>query len=379
MNVEHFIKFYPVDNGDNTLIKLHNGITIITDCQMRSTGKNSDDIEIFNVKKDLISELNKDSNGIPYVDLFILTHPHQDHCLGFETNFHVGSIDSYNDKNKEKIIIGELWVTQKVFSNDFSGNANVIRAEANRRIRVFNENRNNSNIEGNHIRIIGYNSDDKTVDGLHYVPGQTINIFNGKASEYLDLFIHSPFKDSLKLSTADNDENIGSVVYQAQFRIEKSGDVEAAVFIAGDADHYVFEKIIEVTEQNNKKEKLEWDLFLAPHHCSWSFFNDTQGEDKEEAVESSTKFLNYKTKNGIIVTSSKVIKDNDNNPPSYKAKKEYIKSVGEENFYNTSSNEDVKCPKPLKFKIAKGGITKVIGTKTGSSAIVSNTIPRAGK
>lgn len=83
--MEHLIKFYPVENADCTLIKLDNGKTIITDCQILDNLNNDKGIQVrFDVKADLLKELGKDRNGNPFVDLFVSTHPHDDHCKGFE-------------------------------------------------------------------------------------------------------------------------------------------------------------------------------------------------------------------------------------------------------------------------------------------------------
>ena len=101
--MEHLIKFYPVENADCTLIKLNNGITIIVDCQLFDSLNDEDGNQIrYDVKKDLLKELGKDSNGYPYVDLFVSTHPHDDHCKGFEGNFYHGNPDDYDSK-KPKI------------------------------------------------------------------------------------------------------------------------------------------------------------------------------------------------------------------------------------------------------------------------------------
>jgi glyoxylase-like metal-dependent hydrolase (beta-lactamase superfamily II) len=94
MSVAHTIKFYPVDNGDNVLLKLGDNTTVIIDCQIRESEENSNGITVYDVKKDLIKELSKDSNKNPYVDLLINTHPHKDHCLGFGKNFYHGSPDN---------------------------------------------------------------------------------------------------------------------------------------------------------------------------------------------------------------------------------------------------------------------------------------------
>ena len=100
--MEHTIKFYPVGNADCTLIKLDNGKTIIVDCQLLSDLTDGKGRQInYDVKADLLKELRKDAAGRPYVDLFISTHPHDDHCKGFEGNFYHGEVDDY-DKNKNK-------------------------------------------------------------------------------------------------------------------------------------------------------------------------------------------------------------------------------------------------------------------------------------
>ena len=59
--MEHLIKFYPVENADCTLIKLDNGKTIITDCQILDNLNNDKGIQVcFDVKADLLKELGKD-------------------------------------------------------------------------------------------------------------------------------------------------------------------------------------------------------------------------------------------------------------------------------------------------------------------------------
>ena len=296
MTVSHQIKFYPVGNGDNILLKLDDKTTVIVDFQVRDCDEDSDGLTTYDVKKDLIKELSKDSNNIPFVDLFINSHPHNDHCLGFEKNFYYGSPNDYADTNrkKEEIIIGELWVTQRVFSNDLCSDGGAIRREAKRRKKLFEDGSCESNKYGNRLRIIGYNEDDTIVDGLHYVPGETVDIFNGKTNAYMSMFIHAPFKSDLVRGKADKDENAASIVLQIRLRTQKDGDIKSRIILGGDADHYVFEKILEKSQKNNNEDKLEWDLFLAPHHCSWSFFNDRPYEDNTEPKDYSLEFLDYK-------------------------------------------------------------------------------------
>ena len=86
--MEHIIKFYPVGNADCTLIKLDNGKTIIIDCQILADLTDGHGKQVmFDTKADLLKELKKDALGHPFVDLFISTHPHDDHCKGFSGDF----------------------------------------------------------------------------------------------------------------------------------------------------------------------------------------------------------------------------------------------------------------------------------------------------
>ncbi len=91
---KHLLKFYPVANGDTSLIKLVNKTTILIDCKIRDGEKDTNDNVIFDVKKDLLSEVQR-VNSNPYVDLFILSHGDQDHCQGFEKHFYTGSPETY--------------------------------------------------------------------------------------------------------------------------------------------------------------------------------------------------------------------------------------------------------------------------------------------
>ena len=219
--MEHLIKFYPVENADCTLIKLDNGKTIITDCQILDNLNNDKGIQMcFDVKADLLKELGKDRNGNPFVDLFVSTHPHDDHCKGFEGNFYHGDPKDYNKKtNKDEIIIGELWVTPRGVGNELADSAEAIRQEAKRRRKLYDDDKNYNGEYGNYLHIIGYDQQ-KAFDERHgYVPGTTITSVNGDALNWLELFIHAPFKEDVATSKKDDDNNATSIVVQYAFKI----------------------------------------------------------------------------------------------------------------------------------------------------------------
>lgn len=106
------IKFYPVDNGDTVLIKVDK-TTIHIDANIR----NNDDC--YDVMEDLLDELSTDGEGKYHLDLFMLTHPDEDHCRGIDTNYYLGDPGKYSDADKDDdlVVINELMVTPMLFSD----------------------------------------------------------------------------------------------------------------------------------------------------------------------------------------------------------------------------------------------------------------------
>lgn len=380
--MEHIIKFYPVENADCTLIKLSNGKTIITDCQIFDNLNDDKGTQVrFDVKSDLLKELGKDENGHPFVDLFVSTHPHDDHCKGFEGHFYHGDPNDYDPStNQNEIIIGELWITPRGVGNKLADSAETIRKEAKRRRNLYDEDEDYYGEYGNYLHIIGYNQQTTFDERYGYVPGTTITSVNGDDLRWLELFIHAPFKEDVETSKKADDKNATSIVIQYSFKALDDSYQEAIkcrLLMAGDAEHEIWQHII---DNNNDDEKLKWNIFLAPHHCSWTFFNEP--DNKEEVKPSAETIM--KKQVGImsyVIASSKEIKDDDNNPPCHEAKKEYKKRLSNaDNFLNTATNDiKNKIPQPIVFKIDKHGKRLVTTIVKASESTISRPAPRAGE
>lgn len=378
--MEHIIKYYPVGNADCTLIKLDNGKTILVDCQILADLTDGHGKQImFDVKEDLLSELKKDSLGRPFVDLFISTHPHDDHCKGFAGNFYHGDVADYDkDKNKDEIIIEELWITPRGLNNNLSAPAEDIRKEAKRRRKLYDDDANFNGSQGNYLRIIGYDKDKEFDSRYCYVPGKLVTTVHGASLSWLGIFIHAPFKEDVETSKKYDDKNATSVVVQFGFKIDGYTGYKSRVLMGGDAEHEIWQHIL---DNNTDEEKLKWNIFLAPHHCSWSFFNES--DNKKEIKPSAESILKKQIGNyAHIIASSNEIKNDDNNPPCYEAKQQYIKKLnsGSSHFLNTATHSKMgNIPQPIVFKITENGKTlREISTVAGTSSI-SNPAPRAGR
>ena len=378
--MEHIIKYYPVGNADCTLIKLDNGKTIIVDCQILADLTDGHGKQVmFDVKADLLKELKKDGLGRPFVDLFISTHPHDDHCKGFAGNFYHGEVDDYDkDKNKDEIIIEELWITPRGLNNNLSSPAEDIRKEAKRRRKLYDDDKNFIGSKGNYLRIIGYDKDKEFDRRYCYVPGKLVTTVHGSSLSWLDIFIHAPFKEDVETSKKYDDKNATSVVVQFGFKIDGYTGYKRRVLMGGDAEHEIWQHIL---DNNADDEKLKWNIFLAPHHCSWSFFNEP--DNKKEIKPSAEAILDKQIGNSAhIIASSNEIKNDNNNPPCYEAKLQYIKKLksGSSHFLNTATHSKVgNIPQPIVFKINENGKTLKENTTLAGATSISNPAPRAGR
>ena len=253
--MEHIIKYYPVGNADCTLIKLDNGKTIIVDCQILSDLTDGHGKQVmFDVKADLLSELKKDGSGRPFVDLFISTHPHDDHCKGFAGNFYHGDVADYDkDKNKDEIIIEELWITPRGLKNDLSAPAEDVRKEAKRRRKLYDEDADFKGSKGNYLRIIGYDKDKEFDSRYCYVPGKLVTTVHGTSLSWLEIFVHAPFKEDVETSKKYDDKNATSVVVQFGFKIDGYTGYKSRVLMGGDAEHEIWQHIL---DNNTDEEKL---------------------------------------------------------------------------------------------------------------------------
>ncbi|MEN2282230.1 cobyric acid synthase CobQ [Algoriphagus sp. SE2] len=352
------IKYYPVGNGDTSLITLEDNTTIIVDCNIR----NCDENDIYDVKADLLKSV-QFANGVPYVDIFILTHGDQDHCRGFKKHFYQGAPEKYSEAHKKEglIRVAEMWFSPMIAEQHSNDDEDAYQQEAERRLALHRKKDPRKDNPGNRIKIIGYdgNADYKDLDHLRAVPGEIVSRFNDKGQPLFSVFIHAPFKEHLE-TLGDDKKNSTSIVFQARFKNNLfQADFSTLAMFGGDSDHTSWCIILEKTKKYKNEHALNWDLFLSPHHCSWSFFNDRPQAEHPEPKETSLEALDFRRTGARVISSSKKIEDDDNNPPHFEAKREYVKKVTESNFLNTTTYNVINgVPQPIVFEVTTQGVVK---------------------
>ncbi|MBJ9664117.1 metallohydrolase [Burkholderia gladioli] len=375
------ITFFPVGNGDMTLIKLSNGQTILIDINIREPG---DDIR--DVLADLREMLSEDEEGRPYVDVMVLSHPDQDHCRGLVAHFHLGSLMDYPVKGEaSKIVIREMWSSPLVYrraskTHTLSEDAKAWNKEAKRRVQLFKDE--GALDDGDRIQIMGEDADGKTDDVMQIVvkAGEQITKVAGKSYENFSALLLAPRNADNPDDAEQLTKNESSVIIN--YSIGTGADPEAVKFLsAGDAEVYIWDKKLWPRYKNNTA-ALEYDLLATPHHCSWHTLSYDSWSDYGEDAEvcgNARNALSQARAGAVIVASSKKIVDDENDPPCIRAEREYkkIASNAKGEFLNTSVHPSEANPEPMTFEVYGDGLKlagkkRSAGTGAGAAAAIGS-------
>jgi hypothetical protein len=339
--------FWPVGNGDSTTIVIKENEVIMQVDLRHCESAEEDDSPMTPVLDELVRLLPK-RDGKPYLSLFVLTHPDEDHCLGFKELL-------------KKVTIGELWHTPRVFreyKKDFCEDAQAFRDEARRRRDVTIENQ--GDVEsGDRVRVIGHDDifeEDDYKDFPAYwrtSPGTSVTEVDGEElGEIFEAFIHAPFKDDM-----NGTRNNTSLAFQIDL---KEGDKVGKALFFGDREYPLIKKIFDKTKERERTQYLEWDLMLSAHHCSKCvmYWADTD-EDEETFRQDIMDDFEAARRDGayIIASSRSDFGDEDGKlPPHLKARNRYEEIIDAGQFICTHEHPNKKQPEPVVFVVDENGI-----------------------
>ena len=333
--------FWPVGTGDSTTIGVTDGVLLQVD--LRHLKSSSDDEDPHTPIVDQLVELLPEVDGKPYLSVFALTHPDEDHCLGFSDLL-------------ERVSIGELWFTPRIFreyTKDLCDDAIVFSKEAQRRVEETIR-KGGAVSSGERVRIIGYDDllmeDDYEglpVDRLT-IPGNEIVELDGvDHSECFRAFVHAPFKDD-----ADRERNDTSLGLQKTLH---RGFESARALLLGDLCYPTIRQIFDRSDNQD----LEWNVLLAPHHCSKSvMYWQEEGEEEESLKQDLLDDMERTAVSpGYVVSSSEPIPATNrpgDNPPHAKAKRRY-EEIANDGFHCTQGPPNEAAPEPVVFQLGDDG------------------------
>lgn len=362
------ITYFPVDNGDMTLIELESGRKILIDINIRQAADDEDD-DTPDVAVMLRERLKKDDKGRYYVDAFLLSHPDEDHCRGLARHFHLGKPDDH--PGDDKILIREMWSSPLVFrraskNHTLCDDAKAWNKEAKRRVKAFRDKEVLG--DGNRILILGEDEDGKTDDltTILIKVDQEIARINDSAEFSMSARLLAPLPKSEDKAEEDVlTKNNSSVVMR--FKIRADGILDACRYLTGgDAEVAIWERLW--AKHKNQVSWIDYHLLLTPHHCSWhSLSNDSWSDKGEDAKVSddARSALSQAKAGAYLIASSKEIKNDKDDPPCWRAKREY-EAIAKE---ASGVFKRIAGPKVTEFEIGGNG-PKLKTKSTSGSAII---------
>lgn len=377
----HQIVFYPVGNGDTSQIILENEKRILFDFRHPKASETGDGPEV-NLRDRLKDELKKAKKKS--FDVVAFTHSDKDHIENSTEFFELLHADKYRGEGRIKI--DELWVPAAMIletaSNDQqSGEFVIWRQEARHRlkegkgIRVFSKpeklkdwlKENNLTLESRRHLI---------TDAGQIVPGFTLE------SDNVEFFCHSPFIKHV--DEGEDLRNEAALVFNIRF---KAGTKTFDYLAVGDSEWKVLEDIVQTTKDHDNEDRICWDLYNIPHHCSYLALSDDKGATKTTPKPLIKELLLSGKEGAYLVSSSNPMEDNEagreqSQPPHIQAKKcyqTYLKEIEGAKFMTTMEEPNSEKPEPLIFNVDSNGISRGGKNVTSSVTILTSTpAPRAG-
>lgn len=359
------LTFFPVDNGDMTLVTFDNDQTLLIDIKVRKAADDPDD-DTPDVMADLKSRLKRDEKDRLFVDGFLLSHPDADHICGLERHFHLGPPEDWV-KEDDKILIREMWSSPIVFrrackSHVLCPDAKAWAKEARRRVQRYRDS-GTATIEGDRILIMGEDQDGKTDDipAIVIKADDAVTALNRVTSGAFDgrLLAPIPHDDDDELEEKLS-KNQSSVIIR--FSIRGGGILDKCRFLSGgDAEVAIWERLWG-KHGGTHADWLDYDVLQAPHHCSWHSLSydsySTYGENAE-VCEDARSALSQARKGAIVIASSETIEPEDSDPPSDRAKREYITIVDDDDDrFICVADVWIDEGRALQYDITSSGVTK---------------------
>lgn len=345
----HNVTFFPLGNADTCRIDLNDGRKLLFDFANVHDPDDKSDLRI-DLAKELLDDLEEAKQN--YFDVVAITHADDDHIHGFSEFFYLEHAEKYQGEGRIKI--NELWVPAAVIIEEgLTGEARILRSEARHRlkkkngIRVFSRPR--------RLRAWLEKEGLELDDFRHLITdaGQLVPGFD-KSVDGVEFFAHSPFAKREDGELIYRNES--SLVLQAT--LEYAG-VDTQLILSADTTYDVWQEIVNITRYKGRDERLSWNIFKLPHHCSYTALSSEKGKDKTKPVDEVKWLFEHGRTGGIIVsTSNPIHNDNDSDQPPHRQAANYYKGVVSDidgRFVVTMEYPSKSKPEPLIITIDAAG------------------------
>ena len=344
---DHKLTVFATGNGDSILIEAH-GFKILTDINYKTNSEED--------YPDLGAEL-WDACPDARLDLFVLTHPDVDHVRGFADVFHTGAPDRHSPRSK--ILVDEIWCSP------YGANPNYVTDEAKplideirRRHRLAGTPA--GQLDGNRLRVLtaGDGEDSgQLCDGIHW--------------ELLAPTAQEAEIPSAPSGEPENSSNASSLVLRWSVQV---GGASNAILLGGDSTAPVWDRIYR--DNQHLPGRMSWNILVSPHHTSRYALGQKDQADQFHFWPDAVTALSQCHGNGWIVSSSKPVLEDGDDPPSPDAKRKYVEILGgaDDRFLCTGTHGDGGKPGNVVFYLTNAGPARTRrGSRSGSAAATAVT------
>lgn len=343
--------FWPIGTGDSTTIVIDDDTVMQIDLHDMAKADEDDTPEVP-VVDELVACLPV-RDGKPYLAVFALTHADKDHCLGFADLL-------------DKVVIGEIWATPRLWreyeqggEEELCADARAFQEEAERRVEQVRAavDAGTEPASGDRLIVIGYDTDhdkhayDDLPQRFKSGPGKSISALDGEDTVgRFEAFIHAPF--AADAAAARNETSLAM-----QITLQDDSGVTGKLLLLGDLAHDTVMKVFSYSESHDRAERLEWDVLLAPHHCSKRvmFLRSIEGEEQLQ-TDVLEAFERHRLPEAVVISSSGQIPDEDvdgANPPHKMAYDQYAELAVD--VLVTMEWVSTDSPSPIVFGVTADG------------------------
>ncbi|MEP0337133.1 MAG: hypothetical protein ABJ388_00245 [Alphaproteobacteria bacterium] len=379
------LTFFNLGNADTCRIDLADGRKMLVDyAATRSEDEDDKRADLPGLLREDLNEVDRD-----YFDVVAFTHLDRDHIQGFSHFFWLEHAKKYQDD--ERIKINDMWVPAAVITEEGPDcdEAKILQKEARHRlekgkgIRVFSR---PERLE-KWLNDRGISLNDRAnliTDAGRLVPGYKKTDAGG-----VEFFIHSPHAKRLDDGGIE-DRNGDCLVFQARFRV---AGTDTDVLMTGDAKHETWDEVVDITKAHKNDERLHWDIYKLPHHCSYTAIGPEKSTDASPNKTPPTDQVKWLCEEQgaercIVISPSDPVpakgtkKDKDIQPPHREAANYYEQDVVDPKdgqFLVTMSEPSEEKPKPIVIEIGSKGAIKKIAGASGFGIVTGSASPRAGR
>lgn len=346
------ITFYNSGNGDSILLRAH-GKVIMTDINYRKIRAQDDDDEAPDFAPEIRKACSED-----HLNIFVLTHPDQDHLGGFGEVFHFGKPEDWDNDPEDdevKIIVDEMWCSPYSANPNYDTDASKpLLDEIKRRQNLQGTEAGEK--DGNRLVVMDtetHPDEKELIDGIKWC-------LLAPTPEEADI----PESDDPDKPNSCNDS---SLVIRWTITI---GGKDNYLLLGGDSRVDVWERINDDFVED-ESEALKWHVMLAPHHCSRHSIghveNPNTKDEKFIPSDKAEKAMSQKCGRGYIVSSSRDF--GEETPPSKDAKKRYLKILDGGEFLCTAEDGNIE------FNFSSSGPARAL---RAASYVASSSSSRGG-